>query len=306
MEEKRRNVYEKKNPGLMVKLNERCRGTYPGLFDGLHVNVNRDLSKHFKVNHSTYLSSITPGNYRFGATYAGSKQAGPDTSFPVLAGDIDSEGNLNASITHLLGSRLRMKFDGQMFKENFQRTELANHYMGDDFTASLLVLNPNFMEKSGGILLQYLQNVTSRLAIGTEFAYMHKMTPFKQPGLLKPNSPFSHVAVCARYNTDNSCLSSFFSLHSFLLSYFSKASEQLSFGMEINTNFRTNLSVASLAYKVELKDRGIVCKGMIDTDGNVGSVFERSIKDTPFKFSVSTNFNHKANNFRLGCGFTVK
>jgi mitochondrial import receptor subunit TOM40 len=59
--------------------------------------------------------SISQSNtgYRFGATYVGSNQTGPNESFPVLLGDMDLQGNTAGTILHQIG-KYRMKFQGQV------------------------------------------------------------------------------------------------------------------------------------------------------------------------------------------------
>lgn len=76
--------------------------------------LNKGLSNHFQVSHTINMSSAQPGGYRFGATYVGTKQSGPNEAFPVLLGDIDSLGNLNANIIHQIGNRIRARFQTQV------------------------------------------------------------------------------------------------------------------------------------------------------------------------------------------------
>jgi mitochondrial import receptor subunit TOM40 len=51
--------------------------------------------------------------YRFGATFIGNHQIGPNESFPVLLGDMDLQGNTAGTILHQIG-KYRMKFQGQV------------------------------------------------------------------------------------------------------------------------------------------------------------------------------------------------
>jgi hypothetical protein len=75
--------------------------------------VNKGLSNHFQVSHTINLSTAQPG-YRFGATYVGTKQFSPSEAFPILLGDIDPSGNLNANIIHQFTPRIRCKFASQV------------------------------------------------------------------------------------------------------------------------------------------------------------------------------------------------
>ena len=76
--------------------------------------VNKGLSNHFQISHTLNMSSVTPSGYRFGATYVGTQQFGPSEAYPILLGDIDPSGNLNANIIHQLNRNIRMKFVSQV------------------------------------------------------------------------------------------------------------------------------------------------------------------------------------------------
>lgn len=76
--------------------------------------VNKGLSNHFQVSHTINLSSETPSGYRFGATYVGTKQFTSNEAFPILLGDIDPSGDLNANIIHQFTPKLKTKFATQV------------------------------------------------------------------------------------------------------------------------------------------------------------------------------------------------
>lgn len=86
----------------------------PVFFEGAKLMVNKGLSNHFQVSHTINLTSAAPSGYRFGATYVGTKQFGPSEAFPVILGDIDPSGNLNANIIHQFAPNVRCKFASQV------------------------------------------------------------------------------------------------------------------------------------------------------------------------------------------------
>jgi mitochondrial import receptor subunit TOM40 len=88
----------------------------PVFFEGAKLMVNKGLSNHFQVSHTINLCSAAPSGYRFGATYVGTKQFGPSEAFPVILGDIDPSGNLNANIIHQFAPNVRCKFASQVSK----------------------------------------------------------------------------------------------------------------------------------------------------------------------------------------------
>jgi mitochondrial import receptor subunit TOM40 len=86
----------------------------PVNFEGAKLMVQKGLSNHFQVSHTINLCSQNPSGYRFGATYVGTKQMSPTEAFPVILGDIDPSGNLNANFIHQLTPAVRCKFASQV------------------------------------------------------------------------------------------------------------------------------------------------------------------------------------------------
>lgn len=87
---------------------------FPTNFDGAKIMVNKGLSNHFQISHTLNMSSLTPSGYRFGATYVGTQQYSPSEAYPILLGDIDPSGNLNANIIHQINKNVRVKFVSQV------------------------------------------------------------------------------------------------------------------------------------------------------------------------------------------------
>jgi len=87
-------------------------------FEGARVVLNKGLSNHFQVNHTISMSQTASG-YKFGATYVGTNIVGPGEAFPVLLGDIDPNGNLNANILCQFHPRVRTKAVVQVCLHSF-------------------------------------------------------------------------------------------------------------------------------------------------------------------------------------------
>lgn len=81
-------------------------------FEGAKFMVNKGISQHFQISHTVNISSVTPAQsgYKFGANYVGTHQISPSEAFPILAGDIDPNGTLNANIIHLLHPNILGRF----------------------------------------------------------------------------------------------------------------------------------------------------------------------------------------------------
>lgn len=279
--------------------------------------VNKGLSNHFQVSHTINLCSAAPSGYRFGATYVGTKQFGPNEAFPVILGDIDPSGNLNANIIHQFAPNVRCKFASQVSQAVIQcyccvievfclfqiqqnkltAAQLTTDYRGSDFTGSLTVGNPNLINSSGVLVAHYLQAVTNNLALGTEIAYQY--------GPQVPGGEIAIVSAAGRWGDEKSTWSGTLGMSGIHLCYYQRASEQLQIGVELETSFRMQEATASIGYQVDLPKADLVFRGMADTNWNVAAVLEKKLQPLPFSFALSGLLNHQKNSFRLGCGLII-
>lgn len=285
------------NPGSMEDLHKKCKDVFPVTFEGAKLMVNKGLSNHFQVSHTVNLSAISPSCYRFGATYVGTKQISPSEAFPIMLGDIDPSGNMNANVIHQFGQRIRTKLVAQIQNNKFTAAQLSTEYRGDDYTATLTMGNVDIINESGVLVAHYLQSVTPSVALGAELAYQYG-----------PNVPGGEIAVlsaAARYTGSETVLSGTLGASGLHLCYYQKASEQLQLGVELETNFRMQESVASIGYQVDLPKADLCFKGMVDSNWTVGAVLEKKLQPLPFSFALSGIMNHSKNQFRLGCGLII-
>lgn len=226
----------------------------PMNFEGARLIVNKGISNHFQISHTVNLSSTTPSGYRFGATYVGTKQISPSEAFPILLGDIDPSGNLNANVIHQVTSNMKMKFVTQIQQQKVQALQVTTDYKGQDFTASLTLGNPNILNNSGVIVAHYLQAVTSKLSMGGELAYQY--------GPRVPGNEIAIMAAAARYQGDTSTISGTLGLAGAHVCYYQRVSDQLQIGCEIETSLQMQESIASIGYQVDLPKADLVFRGL--------------------------------------------
>lgn len=285
------------NPGTVEELHKKCKDIQAMTFEGAKIMLNKGLSNHFQVSHTLNLCSTQPSGYRFGATYVGTKQFGPSEAFPVLLGDIDPSGNLNANVIHQFTPRIRCKFASQIQDSKLTAAQLTTDYRGDDYTASLTVGNPNIFNNSGVFVGHYLQSVTDHIALGAELAYQYG-----------PNVPGGQIAVVSavgRYTQADSVWSGTLGPGGIHICYYQKASEQLQIGVEVETSLRMQEAVATIGYQVDLPKADLVFRGSFDSNWNVCGVLEKRLQPLPFSFALSGRLNHTKNQFRLGCGLII-
>ncbi|KAG0718290.1 Mitochondrial import receptor subunit TOM40 1 [Chionoecetes opilio] len=224
----------------------------------------------------------------------------------------------------------------QIQQSKWQATQLTLDWRGTNHTTSLTLGNVDLVNGSGVAVTHYLQQVTKRLALGTELAYQYG-----------PQVPGGHIAVhsvAGRYTGDSFTASGTLGGTGVHLCYYQKATEQLQFGVELETSLRLQESVASMAYQLEIPKANTVFRvifaevlvmalealheeakplelevswlktklqvfggllGTLDTNWTVGAVMEKKLMPLPFTLALSAMLNHPKNQFRLGCGFII-
>jgi len=295
--EKEETTSDKENPGTLEDLHKKCKDVFPVMFEGGKFMLNKGLSNHFQVSHTINFSTVQPPGYRFGATFVGTQQVSPSEAYPVMLGDIDPSGNLNANIIHQMLPNLRTKFVAQIQQSKWQAAQMTADYKGKDFTASLTLGNIDIINGSGVAVSHYLQQVTKRLDLGTELVYQY--------GSQVPGGRIAVHSIAARYAGDNYTASGTIGGAGVHLCYFQKATEQLQFGVELETSLRMQESVASMAYQLEIPKGNMVFRGTLDSNWTVGAVMEKKLMPLPFTLALSAMLNHPKNQFKLGCGFII-
>jgi len=290
---------EDKNPGSVEDMHKKCKDVFPMMFEGYKFLVNKGLSQHFQVSHTLTLSNSVPSGYRFGSTYVhASRQISPQEAYPIMLGDIDMSGNLQAHILDAPTENTRCKMIAQIQEGKWQGCQLSTDYKGSDFTASLTLANPDLINGTGVGVFQYLQRVTPKLDIGTELVYQ-----------ASPQLPGNHIAalsLSARYaGSDYSAASTISNGGSLHASYWQKCSEDLQVGTEIETNLKMQETVGSVGYQVDLPRAGLVFRGALDSNWNVKGVLEKKLLPLPLTLSLCGLLNHPKGSFQMGAGLIM-
>lgn len=285
------------NPGTMEELHRKCKEIFPVNFEGSKLMVNKGLSSHFQISHTLTMSSVTPSGYRFGTTYVGTKQLSPTEAYPVLLGDTDMNGNLNANVIHQVTDRIRGKFAAQIQDSKCAVSQLTTDYKGSDFTMSATLGNIDIQNASGVAVFHYLQNVSPKVALGAEMVYQY--------GSQIPGSEISLLSIAGRYTASNYIWSGTLSSNAAHACYYHKGSESLQVGVEVESDFRLGESVATLGYMFDIPKADMMFKGMLDSNGTVGAVLEKKLQPLPFTFTLSGMISHSKKQNRFGCGLII-
>ncbi|MEE6491597.1 hypothetical protein FKM82_016281 [Ascaphus truei] len=169
------------NPGSFDELHKNCKEVFPQQLEGVKLIINKTLSSHFQVSHTVRMSTIGLSSYHFNATYSGDRQLSPTETFPMLTGDLDNAGSLNAQILYLLAERIRTKAVFQTQLSKFLTWQFDGEYRGDDCTWTLTLGNPDMVNESaqnwmatlnvgyGGAHASYYHKANEQIQVGVEF-----------------------------------------------------------------------------------------------------------------------------------------
>ncbi|XP_058684335.1 mitochondrial import receptor subunit TOM40 homolog [Poecile atricapillus] len=287
------------NPGAFEECHRRCKELFPVQMEGVKLTVNKGLSNHFQVNHTVALSTLGESNYHFGATYVGTKHLSPTEAFPVLVGDMDNSGSLNAQVVHQVSSRIRSKVAFQTQQSKFVNWQLDGEYRGGDFTAALTLGNPDILMGSGILVAHYLQSVTAHLALGAELVY-HR----------RPGEEGAVLSLAGRYSAPSWIGTVTLGQAGAHLTYYHRASEQVNvsscrWGVEFEASTRLQDSSVAFGYQLELPRGNLLFRGSLDSSWQVGAVLEKKLPPLPLTLALGAFINHRKEKFHCGFGLTI-
>nr|ACI33382.1 Mitochondrial import receptor subunit TOM40 homolog [Salmo salar] len=282
------------NPGTFEECHRKCKEVFPMQMEGVRLIVNKGLSNHFQVNHTVMLSTLGDSSYRFGATYVGTKQMGPAESFPVMVGDMDNSGSLNAQVIHQISNRVRSKLAFQTQQQKFVNWQGDCEVRGEDFTAAVTLGNPDVLVGSGIIVAHYIQSITPSLALGGELVY-HR----------RPGEEGTVMSLAGRYTGSNFIATLTLGGAGAHASYYHKANDTLQLGVEFEASTRMQETSVSFGYQLDVPKANLLFKGSIDSNWVVGATLEKKLLPLPLSLVLGSFLNHKKNKFQCGFGITI-
>ncbi|CAB1450156.1 unnamed protein product [Pleuronectes platessa] len=282
------------NPGTYEECHRKCKEVYPMQMEGVRLLVNKGLSNHFQVSHTITLSTQGDSGYRFGSTYVGSKQMGPAESFPVMVGDMDNTGSLNAQVIHQLTSAVRSKIAIQTQQQKFVNWQCDLEYRGEHYTSAVTLGNPDVLVGSGILVAHYLQSITPALALGGELVY-HR----------RPGEEGTVTSLLGRYTGDNFIATLTLGGAGAHATYYHKANDQLQVGVEFEASTRMQETTASFGYQLDVPKANFLFKGTVDSNWVVGATLEKKLLPLPLTLALGAFLNHRKNKFQCGFGVTI-
>lgn len=291
------------NPGTYEELHKACKDVFPQPFEGGRLVIGKGVSSHFQINHTLTLGSPMVSGYRFGATYVGCKQFSPQESYPVLLGDIDASGNLNANIIHAFSRKIFTRFVAQ-FQGDKTNTQMVTDYKGSSYSASVTVANPDLLNGSGLAVGQLLQKITPSVDIGAECMYQRgghipggQVAVMSMAGRVKGEKWQAATTLCPAGPGGGG-------LHA---SYCHRINDTLQIGAEFETSIGMGESTATVGYQLEIPSAGVNFKGQIDSNWTLAAVMEKKLLESqiPITVTLSAIGSQVKSDYKFGIGMNV-
>ncbi|THD27756.1 Mitochondrial import receptor subunit TOM40 [Fasciola hepatica] len=286
-------------PGSIENIHNKAHDIFPIPFDGAKLVINKGLSPNFQVNHSLSLNSDDQGGYRFGVTYVGHDKVSDVESYPVLMGELQPNGNIQAQIIHRLSPMLHLRYIAQAQRNRMAGQQFATEWKGTKWQTALTMINPDITRGQVMGALDIMRQVSKRVSLGTMFFYQRSpQLPARQDGVW---------SLGGKYVADNWQVAATvrpwqLGLHT---SVHLQVNESLQLAAEWESSFQQQSNTTTLGYKYEIPKANVTFKAQIDSNWNIASSLEKKLTPFPFTFTLCALGNQAKAKYAFGIGLMV-
>jgi mitochondrial import receptor subunit TOM40 len=234
-------------------------------FEGARFSFSKPVGQHMQLQHQLQLGKEP--SYHFSPTYVGTlRQVSPQETFPVVMADMDHKGSLMTQVIHEFSRSFRTRFQVQTEQAEYKALQVEAEYSGSDFSLGAKAVNVDLLRGSGIWVVNYLQKITSKLALGGECMY--------QRG---PGGEQAIPSFAGRYTGSSGWMatSTISPMGMLEASYFHEYSPRLQLATTLDVNLATAGAVASVGFQTAFKTAAV--RGQVNTNGVVTSVYEKQL-----------------------------
>ncbi|GAP84123.1 putative mitochondrial import receptor subunit tom40 [Rosellinia necatrix] len=292
------------NPGTVESISKEVQREV-SLTNYMHTGLRADLTKAvslsplFQVSHQFAMGEhMKP--YAFAALFG--------TNNVFLQGSMDHDGVLSTRFNYRWSSSLVTKSSFQIASPQ-DMTSIDHEYTGSDFTSSVKMLNPSYLEGglTGIYILSHLQSITKRLSLGVEAVW-------QRAALSQP--PESATSYCARYKAEDWIATA--QLHAaqgaLNATYWRKLSDKVQAGVDMTLQVVPSAGglmgggmqkegVTSVGVKYDF--RMSTFRAQVDSKGKLGCLLEKRVLP-PVTMSFCADVDHMTQSAKVGLGITIE
>jgi len=286
-------------PCPIENIHNKAHDIFPVPFSGIRLLINRGLSPHFQVSHSLTLSSGEGAGYRFGATYAGHNKVSESEAYPVLMGELQPDGQLQAQIVDQLSPVFRVRYLAQIRKCAMTGQQISGELRKEKWQLGATLINPDLNRGQMMLAVDTMRKMSHRFYMGSMFFYhLSPQLPGGQDGVwslgCKYVSNFWQCAVTVRpYQL---------ALHS---SFHMKVNENLQLAAELESNCQQQTNISTIGYQYDLPKSNVTFKAQLDSNWNIAAMLEKRLIPFPLTFTLTALGNSFASKYEVGVGLTV-
>ncbi|KAI9898376.1 hypothetical protein N3K66_006736 [Trichothecium roseum] len=293
------------NPGTIETLSREVQRDVflnNSMFTGVRADLTKifSMTPLFQVSHQFAMGErINP--YTFAAMYG--------TGKVFCQGNLDNEGSLSGRFNWRWTDKFVSKSQVSISPGGQDMAQFEHEYTGNDFSASLKMLNPSFFD--GGItgiyIGSYLQSVTPKLAIGME-------TLWQRPALTQ--GPECAVSYCGRYKSEDWVATAQLqaAMGTLTTSYWRKLSDKVQAGVEMNLGLvpspggmmgggiqKEGVTTVGAKYDFRMS----TFRAQVDSKGKLSCVLEKRVAP-PVMMSFAADIDHFTQQAKLGLGVSIE
>ncbi|KAI2623346.1 eukaryotic porin-domain-containing protein [Hypoxylon sp. NC1633] len=290
------------NPGTVEAIAKEVQREV-SLNNYMHSGLRADLTKAvslsplFQVSHQ-FAMGEHQNPYAFAALFG--------TNKVFLQGNVDNNGMLATRFNYRWTPSFITKTQFQIGSQDM--TSIEHEYTGKDFTSSVKMLNPSYLEGglTGIYILSHLQSVTRKLALGIEAVWQR--AALNQP-------PESAMSYCAKYKSDEWIATAQFHAQGALnATYWRKLSEKVQAGVDMTLQISPGPGglmgagiqkegITSVGVKYDF--RMSTFRAQIDSKGKLGCILEKRMAPQVM-MSFCADVDHFTQSAKVGLGLTIE
>ncbi|KAI1076291.1 eukaryotic porin-domain-containing protein [Whalleya microplaca] len=290
------------NPGTVETISKEVQRDV-SLTNFMHTGIRADVTKIvsisplFQASHQFAMGEhMKP--YAFAALFG--------TNKVFLQGSMDNDGLLSTRFNYRWTPSLVSKCQFQIGDQDMASIE--HEYTGSDFTSSLKMLNPSYLEGglTGIYILSHLQSITRKLALGIEAVWQR--AALNQP----PNSTMSY---CARYKSDDWIAGAQLHAQGALnATYWRRLSDKVQAGVDMTLQVTPGAGglmggslqkegVTSVGVKYDF--RMSTFRAQVDSKGKLACLLEKRVAP-PVTMTFCADVDHYTQSAKVGLGITIE
>ncbi|CAG9943339.1 hypothetical protein V2G26_008398 [Clonostachys chloroleuca] len=293
------------NPGTIETLSKEIQRDVflnNSMFTGLRADLTKIFSMNplFQVSHQFAMGErINP--YTFAAMFG--------TSKVFCQGNLDNEGSLSGRFNWRWSDKFVSKSQLQLAPGGQDMAQFEHEYTGDDFSASLKMLNPSYLEGgvTGIFIGSYLQSVTPKLALGLEALW-------QRPALTQ--GPECAVSYAARYKSNDWIATAQLqaAMGTLSTSFWRRLSDRVQAGVEMSLGLVPSPGgmmgggiqkegVTTIGAKYDF--RMSTFRAQVDSKGKLSCLLEKRVAP-PVMMTFAADIDHFTQTAKLGLGVSIE